>query len=84
MSASTQVGYSSYKGNPMIVLGAESRFPFQFGPAKAQLIVEHMEAIKAFAAKHAKQRVLPGTVLPLMKDPGEDAADRYAEGGGGR
>jgi hypothetical protein len=49
-------GESEYKGNPMLVLtqGPEDRFPFQFGLKKAKLILEHLEDIKAFVAKHSK------------------------------
>lgn len=49
-------GESEYKGNPMLVLtqGQEDRFPFQFGLKKAKLILEHLEDIKAFVAKHSK------------------------------
>lgn len=47
---------SEYKGNAMLVLtqGADDRFPFQFGVKKAKLILEHLEEIKQFVAKHAK------------------------------
>ena len=38
----------SYKGNPTISLG-EGKFPFTFGLAKARLVVENIDAIKAFA-----------------------------------
>jgi hypothetical protein len=49
-------GESEYKGNPMLVLtqGPEDRFPFQFGLKKAKLILEHLDDIKAFVAKHSK------------------------------
>lgn len=47
---------SEFKGNPMLVLsqGDNDKFPFQFGLKKARLIVEHIEAIKAFVEKHEK------------------------------
>lgn len=47
---------SEYKGNPMIVLtqGPEDKFPFQFGLKKAKLILDHLDDIKQFVAKHAK------------------------------
>ncbi|MEO5657603.1 MAG: hypothetical protein ABIO65_03350 [Nitrospiria bacterium] len=47
---------SEYKGNPMIVLtqGPEDKFPFQFGLKKAKLILEHLDDIKQFIAKHNK------------------------------
>jgi len=40
-----------FKGNAMIILkrNAEDKFPFQFGAAKARLIVENFEDIKKFA-----------------------------------
>jgi len=40
----------------MIVLsqGDEDKFPFQFGIKKACLVIEHIEAIKAFVEKHDK------------------------------
>lgn len=47
---------AEFKGNPMIVLtqGPEDKFPFQFGLKKAKLILEHLEDIKRFVAKHSK------------------------------
>ncbi len=39
----------SYKGNSMIVLTPpNTRFPFQFGLTKAKMIVENIDAIRAF------------------------------------
>lgn len=48
---------SEYKGNKMLVLkrNAEDRYPFQFGLSKAKLVLESIDAIKAFVAKHDKQ-----------------------------
>lgn len=45
---------SEFKGNAMIVLknSAEDKFPFQFGIKKAKLVLEHIEDIKKFVAKH--------------------------------
>jgi len=45
------VEYGEFKGNKMIIMKrtAEDPFPFQFGKAKAKLIVENYEAIKKFA-----------------------------------
>jgi len=40
----------SFKGHATISLDAESRFPFTFGVAKAQLILANLDAIKAFVA----------------------------------
>ncbi len=52
------VSESEFKGNPLLVLskGEEDNFPFQFGVKKAQLIIEHFEAIKAFVEKHSKEK----------------------------
>ena len=46
---------SEYKGNAMLVLkqGEDDRFPFQFGLKKAKLILENIEEIKKFVAKHS-------------------------------
>ena len=51
------VSESEFKGNPMIVLkkDEEDKFPFQFGLTKAKLIVENIDAIKAFVEKNDKQ-----------------------------
>ena len=51
MSEATE---SEYKGHPMIVLsnGPDDKYPFQFGLKKAKLVVEHLEDIKKFIAKH--------------------------------
>ncbi|NMA44639.1 MAG: hypothetical protein GX950_02400 [Candidatus Diapherotrites archaeon] len=45
------VEYGEFKGNKMIILkrNENDNFPFQFGKGKARLIVENMDAIKAFA-----------------------------------
>ena len=45
---------AEYKGNAMLVIRNSStdKFPFQFGLRKAKLIVEHLEDIKQFIAKH--------------------------------
>lgn len=47
---------SEFKGNPMLVLknDEEDKFPFQFGVKKAKLVLENIEAVKAFVAKHDK------------------------------
>lgn len=42
----------SYKGRPVLVLNPEVPFPFSFGLTKAKLILENLEAIKAFVAQH--------------------------------
>ena len=45
------IEYGEFKGNKMIILkrSETDTFPFQFGKAKARLIVENFEAIKKFA-----------------------------------
>lgn len=47
---------SEFKGNPMIVIKIDEndKFPFQFGVKKAKLILENIDAIKAFVEKHDK------------------------------
>jgi len=44
------VTYERYKGNNIIVLSKteNDRYPFSFGFGKAKLIVDHIDAIKAF------------------------------------
>ncbi len=48
------VSESEFKGNKMIVLknSEEDQFPFQFGVKKAKLILENIDAIKAFVEKY--------------------------------
>ncbi len=41
-----------YKGHPILTLNPNSRYPFSFGVSKAKLILEYLEEIKAFIAKH--------------------------------
>lgn len=45
------IDYGEFKGNKMIILkkNDDDNYPFQFGKAKAKLIVENYEAIKEFA-----------------------------------
>ena len=45
------VEYGEFKGNKMIILkrSADDTYPFQFGKAKAKLIVENFDTIKKFA-----------------------------------
>ena len=47
---------SEFKGNAMIVLKnyEEDKYPFQFGVKKAKLVLENIDAIKAFVEKHDK------------------------------
>lgn len=46
-----------YKGNPMIVIknSEDDQYPFQFGVKKAKMVLENIEAIKEFVAKHENQ-----------------------------
>ena len=45
------VDYGEFKGHKMIILKKDDNdpFPFQFGKAKAKLIVENFQAIKDFS-----------------------------------
>ncbi len=45
------VEFGEFKGNKMIILRRDEndKFPFQFGKAKARLIVQFYEEIKKFA-----------------------------------
>jgi len=45
------VEFSEFKGHKMIVLKKDEsdKMPFQFGKAKAKMIVENFEAIKKFS-----------------------------------
>jgi len=45
----TMTEFTEYKGHKLLVLNPDDKFPFKFGKKKAQLIVEHFDAIKAFA-----------------------------------
>ena len=46
-----------YKGTPMLIIRntKEDRFPFQFGIRKARLIVEHLDDIREFIARHTEK-----------------------------
>lgn len=50
------VSESEFKGNAMIVIknSEDDQFPFQFGLKKAKLVLENIDAIKAFVQKHDK------------------------------
>jgi len=54
MNAHQPAVVSEYKGQPLIVLNAGSRWPFQFGLGKAKTILEHIEAIRAFMESEGK------------------------------
>ena len=48
------VEFDEYKGHRLIVLKRtpEDKYPFKFGMGKAMLIVENIEAIKAFVEEN--------------------------------
>jgi len=50
----SEVLEGDYKGNAMLIIrqASEDKFPFQFGIKKARLILEHLEDIRKFVAKH--------------------------------
>ena len=50
------VSESEFKGNPMLVIKntEDDQYPFQFGVKKAKLVLENIEAVKQFVAKHDK------------------------------
>ena len=62
-----------YKGNPLIVLKRteEDRYPFQFGLAKAKLVLEHFEDIKKWVKKLDPEFEIPGSV-PEPPEPPEE------------
>jgi len=41
-----------YKGHAILTLNPNSRYPFSFGVSKAKLVLEYLDEIKAFIAKH--------------------------------
>jgi hypothetical protein len=45
---------SEFKGRPMLVIkrSEDDKYPFSFGLAKAQLILENLEEIKKFVAEN--------------------------------
>ncbi len=53
----SQAREGEFKGKPVLGLyrNEGDKYPFQFGVAKAGLILAHVEEIKAFQAKHGKQ-----------------------------
>jgi len=53
----SQARESEFKGKPVLGLyrNEGDKYPFQFGVAKAGLILAHVEEIKAFLAKNPKQ-----------------------------
>ncbi len=55
MDNEKKVKISDYKGNPVITLNPDDRYPFTFGVNKAKLILEHLEDIKDFVEKYKKE-----------------------------
>ncbi|MCY7363234.1 MAG: hypothetical protein LH629_14385 [Ignavibacteria bacterium] len=43
-----------YKGNKVLNLNPESKFPFSFGLAKAKLLLENLDVIKKFVETEGK------------------------------
>lgn len=39
------IEFGEYKGHPLVILGGDLRFPFQFGVGKAKLLLTTMEAM---------------------------------------
>ena len=48
------VEHGEYSGKPILILrrSEEDKYPFSFGLSKAKLILENIEEIKNFVAKH--------------------------------
>lgn len=46
------VKYGSYKGHPTIILDADSKYPFEFGIAKALKILACLPEIRIFVDSH--------------------------------
>ena len=49
MSEKKQPTTTEYKGNKLLVLNPDAKFPFKFGRAKAEQIVKNWSAIAHFA-----------------------------------
>ena len=43
-----------FKGNKVLCLNPESKFPFSFGVAKAKIILENIDVIKKFVETDGK------------------------------
>lgn len=56
---------SSYKGKPMLILNPADRWPFQFQIAKAKLIVDNFDAIKAFVDRYYVADAAPQQENPV-------------------
>ena len=73
------------KYGPLISLGSDTKYPFTFGPGTAQMIIENLEAVRAFAAAHpAKVKTAPQqTPFEGQSDP-DNRLDRDYEDRGAR
>ena len=51
------VEYGEFKGNKLIKLmrSEDDQYPFTFGRGKAKLIIENIDAIKAFAEENMEE-----------------------------
>jgi len=74
-----------YQGQPTLCLNPEARYKFSFGVKKAQMILDNIEAIKAFVASDGNSCVptnepmLPvSTVATIVKLAGEQIGQRDA------
>ena len=50
----TEVEYSEYKGNPVILLPTGNQWPVSFGVKKAKTILNHIDDIKKFVEANDK------------------------------
>ncbi|HEY6020161.1 MAG TPA: hypothetical protein VIY48_09745 [Candidatus Paceibacterota bacterium] len=57
-------------GAPMIVLDAESKYPFQFGVKKARMIMAAINNVKAFAESEGRT-ILPQNVSAAVASAAE-------------
>jgi hypothetical protein len=57
----------TYKGNPVLTLNPESKFPFTFGLKKAEMILENLEAIEKFV-RASKEVPAPVEAPPAVAD----------------
>jgi len=45
-----------FKGNPILTLNPDERYPFSFGLSKARLILAHIEDIRTFVEQYSKKQ----------------------------
>jgi hypothetical protein len=45
-----------FKGNPILTLNPDERYPFSFGLSKAKLILAHIDDIRAFVEQCSKKQ----------------------------